>query len=183
MSSTKFIRACDVAAFCERVESPRPGGTKLATVVEPIESSFGDVVRTLLSKGCIVSLFVQDPLQADDADKRVAWDRTTNIIPDYAGNDSGSLEVWLSESMPFGAVWVEEEFIVFQPLADATLRSEVLPPGVGASKDAVIADVGSREYTVLAEMLQEFAGSVSVATLGPAFVISRGEVKRAMGDH
>lgn len=183
MGSARFIRGGDVAALCERVESLRPGGPKLATVVEPVQSSLGDVVRTLLSKGCIVSLFVQDPLRADDADKRAAWDRTTNVIPDYAGNGSGSLEVWLSESMPFSAVWVEEEFIVVQPFVDATLPAEVQPPGVGASKDAVVAEAGSREYAVLAEMLKEFAGSVFVATLGPAFIISRGEVTRAMGDH
>ena len=57
------------------------------------------------------------------------------------------------------------------------------PPGVGALKDAVLAEVGSREYAVLAETLREFAASVFAATLGPAFVISRGEVTRAMGDH
>ena len=183
MSSVKFICAGDVAAIRERLESLGVGGTTLATVIEPVESSSVDVVRTLLGKGCTVSLFVQDPLQARGLDKSAAWDRTANIIPDFAGNDSGSLEVWLTPSMPFGAVWVEEEFIAFRPLADATLPSEVQRPGVGALNDAVIAEVGSREYAVLAEMVKEFAATIFVATLGPAFVISRGEVIRAMGDH
>jgi len=183
MSSVKFIRAGDEAAIRERVESLRVGGTRLAIVVEAVESQFVEVVRTLLSKAFLVALYVQDPLQADKLHKRAAWNRTINIIDDFVGNGPGSLDVWLSPSMPFSAVWVEEEFVAFRSHTDSDLSRWLPLSDIDATSGTIVAGVGSREYMVLAEMLKEFAHRVFIATLGPAFVITRGEVTRAMGDH
>ncbi|HET7057993.1 MAG TPA: hypothetical protein VFI05_04630 [Nitrospiraceae bacterium] len=173
----------DFAAIRGRLESLPIGRPLIAMVLQHIEHPSNAVITNLLDRGVHIALYIEDPADAPPELQKQGWDRIANIIPDFAGHERGGLDVWLVPNLPpFNATWIEGQFIAIR------LHDElgVDTPQVSAPVDVgqmTIAEAGTPEYNVLTKIVYEFADRAATNNLGPQYVISEGNVLRAMGDH
>lgn len=203
-----LLRDDDYSTLRARIQFTDFDEYSAATVVQHTNLTSKAVIGALMDKNVAVSFYIQDPMYpTPDHLGDLLWDRVTSIIPDFVHHELGSLEVWLYNTpASFHAIWVERKFIAVgwytyidlmghRPMPGMRAPCDImeddgkakyeLPLGiVGFTNPIVVADAGSREYEMLKKMVQDFIVTVhDVSPNGAAYAISRGRVKRAMGDH